>query len=419
MPFSSAKSKSAQFALVSAFFIQGFLAITYLPRIPEIIDQIGVSFAVWGLIIGLAGLGSLVPLLITNRLIGKYGTRPIVRISSVMIVITTASLGFATNGWMYFLFHALMMFSMSFFNIAVNAQSVMLQKQVKQVILGKFHAAWSIGAGISAAVSGVLASFMSLQLHLILVGALALVAFEVSIRKMLAPSEDGHHEERQASRKVPFFKSPTQLWLLAAGFFAGVFPELVMMDWSAVFAKQIMMLNPTLGAIPFASFTLAMIVGRLLIGRVTKKYHISDLSKWGGIFGAVSMLVGVLVAPPLVSTSPILALVVLSLFWAITGFGLAPMVASFFGAAGHVSGLTTAQALSRMSLVNAVAVIGAKIFMGALAQGIGLVLAFILPVALMFIAGILAGRVAKSSKRKEAMNNAFPLTGPITVVDDL
>ena len=100
MPFSSAKSKSAQFALVAAFFIQGFLAITYLPRIPEIIDQIGVSFGVWGLIIGLAGLGSLVPLLITNRLIGKYGTRPIVRISSVMIVITTASLGWATNGWM-------------------------------------------------------------------------------------------------------------------------------------------------------------------------------------------------------------------------------------------------------------------------------------------------------------------------------
>jgi predicted MFS family arabinose efflux permease len=295
----------------------------------------------------------------------------------------------------------------------------MLQKQVKQVILGKFHAAWSIGAGISAAVSGVLASFMSLQLHLILVGALALIAFEVSIRKMLAPSEDGHHEERQASRKVPFFKSPTQLWLLAAGFFAGVFPELVLMDWSAVFSKQIMMLNPTLGAIPFASFTLAMIVGRLLIGRVTKKYHISDLSKWGGISGAVSMLLGVLLAPPIVSTSPILALIVLSLFWAITGFGLAPMVPSFFGAAGHVSGLTTSQALSRMSLVNAIAVIGAKIFMGALAQGIGLVLAFIFPVAMMFIAGILAGKVAKSSKRKEAMDNAFPLTGPISVVDEL
>jgi predicted MFS family arabinose efflux permease len=413
------RTKSAEFALVAAFFIQGFLAITYLPRIPEIIEQIDVSFATWGLIIGLAGLGSLIPLLITNRLVGRFGTRPIVRISSLMIVATTASLGFATNGWMYFAFHAAMMFSMSFFNIAVNAQSVMLQKKVKKVILGKFHAAWSIGAGISAAVSGILASFMSLQLHLVLVGLLAIVAFEVSIRSMLKPSEDGHHEERQAAERVPFFKSPNQLWLLAFGFFAGVFPELVMMDWSAVFAKQVMLLNPTLGAIPFTAFTVAMIAGRLLIGRVTKKYHISDLSKWGGIIGAVAMGLGVLVAPPLVPISPILGMIVLSLFWAVSGFGLAPMVPSFFGAAGNVKGLTTAQALSRMSLVNALAVIVAKIFMGALAQGIGLVLAFVFPVTMMFIAGILAGRVAKNSKRKEAVENAFPLTGPITVVDQL
>ena len=419
MELDKERTKSAQFALIAAFAIQGFLAITYLPRIPEIIEQIDVSFALWGLIIGLAGLGSLIPLLITNRLVGKLGTRPIVRISSLMIVLTTASLGFATNGWMYFAFHAAMMFSMSFFNIAVNAQSVMLQKKVKKVILGKFHAAWSIGAGISAAVSGILASFMSLQLHLVLVGLMAIVAFEVSIRSMLKPSEDGHREERQAAQKVPFFKSPNQLWLLAFGFFAGVFPEMVMMDWSAVFAKQVMLLNPTLGAIPFTAFTVAMIAGRLLIGRVTKKYHISDLSKWGGIIGAVAMALGVLVAPTLVPVSPILAMIVLSLFWAVSGFGLAPMVPSFFGAAGHVKGLTTAQALSRMSLVNALAVIVAKIFMGALAQGIGLVWAFMLPVTMMFIAGILAGRVAKNSKRKEAVENAFPLTGPITVVDQL
>ena len=419
MKLTGERIKKAEFALVSAFFLQGFLAITYLPRIPEIIEQINVSFAIWGLIIGLAGLGALIPLMMTNRLVGKFGTKPIVRVSSVLIVITTISLGWATNGWMYFLFHSLMMFSMSFFNIAVNAQSVMLQKKVKKVILGKFHAAWSIGAGTSAAVAGILASFMSLQLHLLLVGLTAMLAFEVSIRFMLKPSEDGHQEERQASKRVSFFKSPPQLWLLAFGFFAGVFPEMVMMDWSALFAKEIMLLDPTLGAIPFTAFTACMITGRLLIGRATKKYHISELSKWGGIIASISMLLGVLVAPLLVATSPVLALVVLSLFWAVTGLGLAPMVPSFFGAAGHVAGLTTAQALSRMLLVNTVAVSIAKIFMGALAEGIGLVLAFIFPVTMMFIAGLLAGRVAKSAKRKEAMENAFPLTGPISVVDDL
>jgi predicted MFS family arabinose efflux permease len=413
------RAKSAEFSLVAVFFIQGVLSITYIPRIPEIIEQIGVSFATWGLIIGLAGLGALVPLLITNRLVGRFGTMPIVRISSVMLVFTTMSLGFATNGLIYFLFHAFMMFSMSFFNISVNAQSVMLQKKVDRVILGKLHASWSIGAAISAALSGILASFVPLQTHLIVVSLVVLVAFEVFNRNMLRPSEDGHSEERQGSKRIPFFKSPTQLWLLAFGLFAGIFPELVLMDWSAVFSKQVMLLNPTLGAIPYTAFTIAMIAGRLLIGRATKKYHISELSKWGGIIGSITMLLAVVVAPPLVSVSPILALVVLSLFWAVSGFGMAPMVPSFFGAAGHIAGLTTAQALSRMSLVNAMVVIVAKIFMGALAQGIGLVLAFIFPITMLFIAGLLSGRVARNSRRKEAVDNAFPLTGPITVVDQL
>ena len=419
MEITKERAKSAEFSLVAVFFIQGVLSITYIPRIPEIIEQIGVSFATWGLIIGLAGLGALVPLLITNRLVGRFGTMPIVRISSVMLVFTTMSLGFATNGLIYFLFHAFMMFSMSFFNISVNAQSVMLQKKVDRVILGKLHASWSIGAAISAALSGILASFVPLQTHLIVVSLVVLVAFEVFNRNMLRPSEDGHSEERQGSKRIPFFKSPTQLWLLAFGLFAGIFPELVLMDWSAVFSKQVMLLNPTLGAIPYTAFTIAMIAGRLLIGRATKKYHISELSKWGGIIGSITMLLGVVVAPPLVAVSPILALVVLSLFWAVSGFGMAPMVPSFFGAAGHIAGLTTAQALSRMSLVNAMVVIVAKIFMGALAQGIGLVLAFIFPITMLFIAGLLSGRVARNSRRKEAVDNAFPLTGPITVVDQL
>jgi hypothetical protein len=295
----------------------------------------------------------------------------------------------------------------------------MLQKRVKKVIIGKFHAAWSIGAGSSAALSGILASFVSLQIHLTVIPLVCLVAFQIYIRSMLAPEEDGHKEEKQASKKVPFFKSPNQLWLLAFGFFTGVFLELVMMDWSALFSKQVMLLSPTLGAVPFAVFMMAMIAGRLLITKATKKYHISELSKWGGIYGSVMMALGLFLAPPIVEYNQILALAVLSFFWALGGFGLAPLVPSFFGAAGHVTGLTTSQALARMSLVNAVAVIGAKVIMGGLAEGVGLQIAFVMPIVLMFVAGILSGRLARQAKRKEAVENAFPITGSLTVIDEL
>ena len=419
MPFAPARLKSAQTALLVFFFTQGFVAITFIPRIPELIDQIGVSFAVWGLIIGLSGIGSLLPLFVANRLVGHFGTRPIVNLSSTLVVISVMSLAWAPNGLVFFIFQTVMMFSMSFFNIAINAQSVMLQKRVKKVIIGKFHAAWSIGAGSSAALSGILASFVSLQIHLTVIPLVCLVAFQIYIRSMLAPEEDGHKEEKQASKKVPFFKSPNQLWLLAFGFFTGVFLELVMMDWSALFSKQVMLLSPTLGAVPFAVFMMAMIAGRLLITKATKKYHISELSKWGGIYGSVMMALGLVLAPPLVEYNQILALAVLSFFWALGGFGLAPLVPSFFGAAGHVTGLTTSQALARMSLVNAVAVIGAKVIMGGLAEGVGLQIAFIMPIVLMFVAGILSGRLAKQAKRKEAVENAFPITGSLTVIDEL
>ena len=72
-----------------------------------------------------------------------------------------------------------------------------------------------------------------------------------------------------------------------------------------------------------------------------------------------------------------------------------------------------------MSLVNSVAVIGAKVVMGGLAENVGLQIAFVLPIVLMFVAGILSGRLAKQAKRKEAVENAFPITGSLTVIDEL
>jgi VIT1/CCC1 family predicted Fe2+/Mn2+ transporter len=72
-----------------------------------------------------------------------------------------------------------------------------------------------------------------------------------------------------------------------------------------------------------------------------------------------------------------------------------------------------------MSLLNSLAVIGAKVVMGGLAETVGLQIAFVLPIILMFIAGILSGRLAKQAKRKEAVENAFPITGSLTVIDEL
>jgi MFS family permease len=417
MGMKGSRSRQAQVGLLATFFTQGVISTVMIPRIPELIDQIGVNFTAWGAIIGFAGLGSLIGLMFANRFIVRFSSRNVLRVTTVIASLLIIALPFVTSPWLFFVIQAVMTFVGSCLNIALNSQAVVLQKLLNRTIIGRFHAAWSIGAASSAAVSAVLASFMPLWLHFALIPGLAAILFVFSTASSLTPEEVGKANERKTAKKTSFLNSPKELWLLAAGLFAGVFPEICIMDWSAVFSKKALLLNAGLGAVPYTVFVGAMIVSRLSIGRLTKTRNINELSKWGGLFGSVAMGLGVVLGPLLSQTSPVAGLVVISIFWLIAGLGLGPMAPSFFGAAGGVKGLTTPQALARMSLTNSVLIMGAKVVMGAIAQDANLTVAFLFPTAMMFGAGLIAARVAKRSvKTPGFVDDAFPMTGPIGII---
>ena len=211
---------------------------------------------------------------------------------------------------------------------------------------------------------------------------------------------------------------PGQVWLLSAGLFAGLFGELAMMDWSAVYSKNVLMLDAGRGAIPYAAFSGAMIIGRLSINRLGRRWHLSSIARVAGIIAGISMAIGVLLGSTLAPINQNLALIMVSVFFFIAGLGTAPMVPSFFSAAGYVKGLNTAQVLARMSFMNAIAIIGAKYLMGALALNAGLTLAFLFPVLTFLCAGVLAGMVAKRATAAETMNAAYPATGAMSLVED-
>ena len=73
-----------------------------LPRIPEILQQINVVFAEWGLIIGLSGVGSLLPLVFTNQLVSRFGTSIVIRLSALGITLSLFSIPWITNSALMF-----------------------------------------------------------------------------------------------------------------------------------------------------------------------------------------------------------------------------------------------------------------------------------------------------------------------------
>ncbi len=418
MALTKARANQANNAIAAIFFIQGIVGVTQIPRIPELIDQVGADFGIWGLISGLAGLGGMLGLLYTSRLIARFGTKNVTIVGGAGQALFVIALIFAHDPITYLVFTALGALSGSTLNISINSQSVALQKALNRVIIGRFHASWSIGATLSAILSGFLATFMPLWIHLMLIPGLGIVALFIFGRNLLVASEDGHGQGQSKGKKQSFFKMPGQVWLLSAGLFTGVFGELAMMDWSAVYAKNVLLLDAGRGAIPYAAFSTAMIIGRLSINKLGSKWHISTVARVAGLLAGISLAAGVTLGSILVTTNQDAALITVAICFFFAGLGSAPMVPSFFSAAGYVKGLNTAQVLARMSFMNSIAIIGAKYLMGALALNVGLTLAFTFPVLTFLAAGVLAGMVAKRAKASETLNSAYPATGAMSVVED-
>jgi hypothetical protein len=161
-----------------------------------------------------------------------------------------------------------------------------------------------------------------------------------------------------------------------------------------------------------------MIVGRLMISKFSRKFHVSTFAKYGGLLGGAALAVSIWLGPLIAQSNKTLGLAVLSIIWLVVGFGFGPLVPSFMSAAGYIRGMTTTQVLSRMSLINQIVVLGAKIAMGAVAQRASVAIAFIIPTALLFVAGFLAGEVAKRAPRADQVVDGFAPTGPMAVVPE-
>ena len=410
-----ARLRQGQIGMVIVFATLGHLALSTVAWVPTFINRLEVDFATWGLIIGFSIVGSILPLTFASRLIMQFGTRVLIRVGSIMGVVALLSLLLTISPLIWYFCNTFFAFSMSLLGISVNTHAVMLQRLIGRNVIGRFHAGWSIGA-VAAAVTGSLSvAFMTLEVFLLLVGVFSLVAMEVGIRKLIPATHDQDIAERVRPADGKREKTPPIVWLLALGLFAGVFPEIVIIDWSAIFAREVMQLEPGLRAVPFGAFMVGMVIGRLAMTRITKRLHPSELSSWGGYFAAAVLTISVVFAPTLSAANPLLGLSFVMLFWLLLGLGMAAIGPAFSSAAGHVEGMNTARVLTRMTLASALVQIGAKTLMGALAEGLSLTAAMFFPIALLVLSAAIAGRVAKLAKRKD-LDNAYPMTGSIAIV---
>lgn len=396
------RQRQAQRALVLVFLIHGFVAAAIIPRVPDIIANIDVSFAHWGVISAFGTVGSAAGLFVSNRVLERFGVKSVAAVCFTLVGIGSASFGFVTDATLYFVVNFLVSFSMSVFVIAINSQTVVLQTLSGRVILGRFHAAWSAGAASAAAISGALAETLPVGIHLLAFAAVGMVAFVLVIPALLNREEGLLAEANAGSPSVGWRRMPKRVYLLGIGLAVGVFPEAALWDWSSVYGRDALGFDPARAAVPYACFAVAMIAGRILIDYIGKHIHISQQAAIGGVLAAVAMTISNLVGPSLVIDDPAAGIIIVSVLWAFAGLGTAAMTPSFLGAAAIVSGMSAAAALTRMSVMQTTLIFAMKFAMGQSAETNGIDGAYWFPVVSWVLAAVVAFAVMRLSRRHHA-----------------
>lgn len=383
----------ARNALWASFFLLGFAGIAWVPRIPEIKDSLGLSDGQFGLLLLASTAGAIPGAQLAGRAVHMYASQIVVRISGVLLPIGVFVMGYSSSVEVLAIGLLIMGFSVPFMDVAINAQAVAVERHTQGRWMSSFHGLWSVGAFAATLLGGAISHISTPRENLYLISILTLIAYFIVTYFLLPPDLDGHlgEEGTTTESKVPLFgKQSLVLWALGIGLICSLIPEGGAFDWSGILLKDHMGIGKGLTAAAATSFSIAMIVSRLIGDRFFEMWGHVKTVRYGGIFGGSVWGLSLAIGIPLSDSHQLLGLVIVCFGFAAAGFGIGPFFPAFYLAAASVPGVAPSVGLARVGLIAFGAYFAGPTLMGGIAEISSLPIAFIFPVALFFVVAVQA-----------------------------
>ena len=392
-------SKRARNHLWATFFVMGISSMAWVPRIPEIKEQLGLIDGQFGLVFLAGAFGSVCGSQISGRAIHLIASKNFARICALVMPIGIFIMGSAENVWELIIGLFVTGLSFSALDVAANVQAMAIEKLSKARYMSSFHAMWSIGAFAVTLLGGVVARLITPQEHLKILAISSLLLYFITISGLLPGDLDGHRGEKHevTSAKVPLFSKETlPLWALGIGLMASFIPEAGIYDWSGILLKDHMGIGKGVTAVAATCYSLGMIISRFLGDRWFEKWGHQKTVKYGGYIGGYSIAIGLVIAIPLANVNKLLAVSILSICFAIAGVCMGPLFPAFNLAAMSVPGIAPSVGMARVALIA----IASNFFGPALIGGISEVTTLPVSFALLAALLLLVGRQSRYVKVK-------------------
>lgn len=362
-PRPSNPARAARVAASTLFLVDGMTFGVWAALIPSFQQRLGLTMGQLSGVLFALVVGALVSMPVAGRLIAAWGSRRVAFPAALGFCATLPLLALAPNAAALVAAGALFGMWKGALDVSVNAQGITVENAAGRPIFSSFQGFWSLG-GLTAAflLSFALSQGIPAPALMIIMSGLLFITALSTFGRLLPDATPTASAPRGWTFRRP---SARLLWLGGLAFLA-LFSEGVLLDWSAVYAHDVVKAPMALAPLAFAVYALCMAGGRFLGDRLISRFGPTATLRISGILMTAGIAVAVLI--------PTWTTVLIG--FAMVGFGIANLVPVIFGAAGRIDAHSAGPSLATVTSLGYFGFLSGPPVIGVIAALAGLPVAF-------------------------------------------
>jgi MFS family permease len=289
LSFERSRLVQARWAVLTIFLVNGAAMANWVTRVPAIKDTINGSKLEMSFVLLGPAIGSLISFPVTGYLLGRFGSRPVTIVMSLLTCVALALISLGSSIATFFM--ALMVFGycVAGMDVSMNAQAADVEAGLNKPIMNSFHGMFSVGGIIGAVIARFFAGqdiglFPHLPVVAIFLAVVSLLAFFYLLPTQPQPSG------------APVFALPSKaVFILGVVGACALIGEGAMGDWSALYLRDTLRTDEGFAAYGYAAFAVAMTVGRFLGDALQHRFGAKNLVIGGGLLTAIGLAFGLVV----------------------------------------------------------------------------------------------------------------------------
>ncbi|WP_323007843.1 MFS transporter [Pseudorhodobacter sp.] len=277
--------RTPRLAVVAMFTLNGALLGIWASRIPAIAANHSLTPNLLGLLLLCLAAGAIISFPLAGHMVDRFGAARVTRGIAVAYCAALIALGAAPNLPLLALFLFLFGMAHGSMDVAMNTWAAEVEKAAGKPIMTSFHAMFSLGAGLAAALGyAAIKAGIDVPLHFasasLLVGTSALAIASIP---WVSP--------RSAHSNASLFAFPKgTLVFVGLTAFAAAMGEGAVADWGAVFLNGSIGTTEAQATLGYTAFSIAIFAMRLLGDRVIHRFGAQKTARASGSVALIGVL---------------------------------------------------------------------------------------------------------------------------------